>query len=112
MPTTRDNRSVPAGGTVLNILDGSLFENISRRGPLVIAAVGEVDQLLLMSVLAGTETLMEESTIPVQPAAGLGPFLQDHILVNEPVDRGDKITIRLRNTDVAARRVRTLISVP
>ena len=112
MPTTRDNRSVAAGATVLNILDGSLFENISRNGPLTIAAVAANATEVLMSVLAGTETLLEESSVPLEPAVGQGPNLQDHLILLEPVGRGDKITIRIRNTGAAARIVRTLISVP
>lgn len=112
MPTTRDNRSVAAGVTVLNILDGSLFEIVRRRGQIAIAAVADDATEVLMSVLADTETLLEESTVPLEPAAGQGPNLEDHIMLLEGVSPGDKLTIRLRNTGAGAHVVRTLVSVP
>jgi len=112
MPTTRDNRVIATGVTVLNILDGSLFENISRRGSLTVAAVCTNATEVLMSILAGSETLLEESTVPLEPAAGQGPNLQDHLMLLEAVERGDKITIRLRNTGAGNNTVRTLTSVP
>lgn len=112
MPTTRDNRSIAAGSTVLNILDGSLFENVQLNGLLTVASVADDATEVLMSILAGTETLLEESTVPLEPAAGQGPNLQDHIMLNERVARGDKLTVRLRNTGAGAHVVRTLISVP
>ncbi len=112
MPTTRDNRSVAAGATVLNILDGSLFEIVRRAGNLVVAAVAANATEVLMSILADTETLLEESTVPLETAVGLGPTLDEHILLLEQVTPGDKLTIRIRNTGAGANVVRTLISVP
>lgn len=113
MPTRRDERTVAAGLTVNNILDGSLFEIVARNGTLLVAAnsdnaAGEG----LMSILADTETLMEESPVPLQSGAGLGPRLNEDVLLTERVARGDKVTIRIRNTGAGNIVFRTLISVP
>lgn len=112
MPTTRPQVTLAAGATVNNVLDGSLFENISREGSLTIAAVADSGTTVLMSVLAGAETLLEESLVPLEPGAGLGPNLQDHLMLLEPVARGDKITLRLRSTSAGAQVFRAIVSVP
>ena len=112
MPTTRFTTNLAAGQQVNNILDGSLFEIVRRPGRMSIAAVGDSGTTILMSVLADTETLLEESPVPLEPAAGQGPNVEDHLLLLESVAPGDKLTVRLRSTDAGATVVRTLISVP
>jgi hypothetical protein len=114
MPTTRFNVNLAAGAANRQVLQGSLFEVIEQAGTLVIAAVADTaaGNLFLAEVLIGSETVMEESPVPLEPAAGQGPNLQDHILIREPVTPGDKVTLRVRNADVAARNARFLVSVP
>lgn len=113
MPTKRDARSIAAGAQVNNLLDGSLFEIIQRSGRLVVAAVTDnaADEVL-MQVLIDTSTVLEESPVALEPAAGQGPTLEDHAVILEGVGPGDKITIRVRNTAGVAAALRTLISVP
>ena len=113
MPTSRIARSLAAGAQDPNVLDGSLYEIIRGNGEMVIAAVtDQTTNLILMTVAIDAETVLEESPIQQEPAAGQGPNLQDRILLREPVSVGDKVTIRIRNADVATRNFRLLYSVP
>jgi len=112
MPTQRFSTSVGAGATVENLLDGSVYEKIRAQGNLVIASVGANATDLLMTVLIDAEQVMAESPIPLEIAAGRGPVLPDDVILNEAVRPDDNITIRLRNTNVGALLVRTIVSVP
>jgi len=113
MPTTRFNVNLAAGASNRQVLAGSLFEVVEQAGTFVLAAVADgANDLALLEILIGSETVMEESPVPIQPAANQGPNLQDHVLVREPVTPGDKITIRARNADVGVRNIRILLSVP
>jgi hypothetical protein len=114
MPTTRFNVLLAAGATNRQVLTGSLYEVIRQAGTFVLAAVADAAAVNLFSaeVLIDSDTVMEESPVPIEPGVGQGPNLQDHILVREEVLPGDKITVRCRNADVVARNARFLISVP
>jgi len=113
MPTTRFSQAVTAGATV-SLLVNSLFEVVRAPGALVVAAVVETAalQTMLMSVLADNETLLEESPIPVEAGANQGPKIPDDVILREDVQPGDKLTIRLRNTDIATRTARVVVSIP
>lgn len=113
MPTTRFNVQLGAGAANRQVLQGSLFEVVEQAGTFILAAVtDDTANLFLAEVLIGSETVMEESAVPAEPAAGQGPLLQDHTLVREPVTPGDKITIRCRNAAAVVRNARMLVSVP
>lgn len=113
MPTTRFNVNLAAGAANRQVLQGSLFEIVEQAGTFILAAVtDDPANLFLCEVLIGSETVMEESPVPTESAAGQGPLLQDHTLVREPVTPGDKITVRVRNAAAVARNARILVSVP
>lgn len=115
MPTSRFNVSLAAGAANNQVLDGSLYEVIRQAGTMVVAAVCDAAAAAntqLITVLIDSDTVMEESPVPSEVVAGTGPNLQDHVLVREEVVPGDKVTIRVRNSDVATRNTRILYSVP
>lgn len=113
MPTTRITTTLAAGATNPNILDGSLYEIIRRNGQVLIASVADDGTNVLAEALLDTDVILEESPVPLEPGAGLGPNLDEHTILREPAGAGDKFTIRLRNLDGAnPHTVRTLVSVP
>jgi len=112
----RDDRSLAAGATVVNILAGTPFEFVQRRPAAVIVhavtdppGVGDEGELL-MDVLFGTVIVAQRLPIPGF-TAGQGPNRTDHQLVSGVAAPGDRIVVGLASIAAAPYRVRTLISI-
>ena len=98
MPLVKGETSIPANATNTNILTGSVFEFAPADAlvefGLVAAATG-----LQVTVLSGSDVLMEESPISVQNRF---PIYPDDYDLYDMVNEGDHIVIRVRNTTGAA----------
>lgn len=98
MNTILRDFSIPANGTVDNVLNGSAFEFV--KGPTVVtggitaAAAG-----LLVTVQSGGQSVSEESPVLVKATP---PSLEDDMYYNFGAIQGDRIVMRVRNTTGAA----------
>jgi len=97
--------SVPANGTVDNVLAGSTFEfaQVDQRVSIgmLAAATG-----LQVTVLSGSDVVLEESPPPIGTTY---PVIPDSMYLNDVMAKGDRLTIRARNTTGAAIILRTVV---
>lgn len=110
MPSQRFESTLAAGITDPNILAGSQFE--------FMAAITRVQVYMVGNVSGGsydTEVLFgQQLELPIGPGPeftdALGPNVPDHIILDAIAAPGDRLAIRLTNTDGALASVtRTLI---
>ena len=90
--------SIPANGTVANVLTGQLYEFVTRpatvRFLLNSAATG-----LLCSIIVGSETMMQEGAIRFTNTM---PSTQDDVIVTTFARQNDRLLLSARNTTGAA----------
>lgn len=111
----RDDRSVGAGASAGNILQGTPFEFAGRRPTAVMVyactdppAAGDEGEIL-MDVLMGTQIVAQNMPVP-HFTANLGPNRQDHLVASAVAAPGDRIVVSIRSIAGAAIRTRTLVS--
>lgn len=114
MPTVRDERVVAAGATVANILAGSQFEFMRVPSHIAVYAArdgaGGVGTLFLDASF-GNVIETDQTSVPTK-GAGLGPHTNEDQLISAVASAGDRLVIRLRNTDGAgAHNSRVLIKI-
>ena len=110
MPVVRDRRAALAAGVVVaNIMTGSEFERLPAPARIRVAmAASTVDGTADVSfgnVIQGTAI-----SIPLEPAAGVGPRLPEELLIDDMADTNDLILVRLR-VGAAATDIRTLVRI-
>ena len=110
MPVVRDRRvALAAGAVVANIMTGSEFERIPAPARIRVAiATDQADNTADCSfgnVIQGTAI-----SIPLEPAAGVGPRLPEELLIDDMADQGDLILVRLR-VGLVASIIRTLVRI-
>jgi len=114
VPTIRDDRSVAAGATVANILAGSQFEFMRVPSHIAVYAVEDsagADGLLNMDVSFGNTIEADSYQVPTKGAT-LGPNVNEDQAISAVAAAGDRIVIRLRNTDGAnAKASRILVKI-
>jgi len=114
MPTIRDDTIVAAGATVANILAGSQFEFMRVPSHIAVYVVEDsagADGLLNMDVSFGNTIETDSYQVPTK-AATLGPNVNEDQAVSAVASAGDRIVIRMRNTDgTNAKNSRTLIKI-
>jgi len=114
MPTIRDERQVAIGATVANILSGSQFEFMRVPSHIAVYAVrdgGGAEGLLNLDVSFGNTIEADSLQVPTK-AAGLGPNINEDQAVSAVAAAGDRIVLRLRNTDGAfAQESRVLVKI-
>jgi len=100
--------SIPANGTVDNVLSGSAFEFV--KGPTIVTA-GITAQAagLLVTVQSGGASIGEEG--PVLVKANVPPSLEDDMYYNFGAINGDRQVMRVRNTTGAAIVCRPLVQL-
>lgn len=111
MPTTRDVRTaLAAGTTVQNILQGSIYEQMQRMTRVTIAAVSSVvDTQEGVQFGSRTMALQSEMSIPVEPAANVGPNIPDQVIVDDIALPLERIVISI-NVVTGPANVRTLVN--
>jgi hypothetical protein len=100
--------NLAAGGIVVNVLAGSMFEFVAER-PRAIRLWGVQDTVananIVINVTYGTVTAIEDPyPLPTVPAAtpGDGPNRNDHELVGFMARPGSRIKLGARNAGTAA----------
>ncbi len=110
MPVVRDRRiALAANAVIANVMTGSEFERLPAPARIRIAIAGDqVDQSCDVSfgnVIQGTAI-----SIPLEPAAGVGPRLPEELLIDDMADTNDLVLVRLRN-GAAVGEIRTLVRI-
>jgi len=113
MPSIRDERQVAIAGTVANILAGSQFEFMSVPSHIAIYSVQDGAAAGLVFLDASFGNVIEGDSMAVPTfTAGQGPNTNEHQLVSAVAAAGDRLVIRIRNTDAAtASEMRTLVKI-
>lgn len=108
MPVIQKLTSIPANGSVENVLSGSAFEFL--RGNAVVS-VGVTAQAtgLVANIQSGADIVLEES--PLQIKANSFPIIPDEMYYNDVGVQGDRLVIRVRNTTGAPIDARTIVQV-
>lgn len=105
MPTIKVQTTVPASGTVDNVLAGNQYEFLPFTARLdfgiVAAAAG-----IVMDVYSGSDTLIEAG---VASSANRSPVYPDDFDLNDVANAGERIKVRVRNTTAAAIVVNTTV---
>lgn len=103
MPTIKVSTSIPANGTVDNVLTGNQYEflpyNALLEFAIVAAAIG-----LLADVYSGSDTLIESGDVS---SANRSPIYPDDFDLTDVAAGGERIKVRIRNTTGAAIIART-----
>lgn len=107
MPAIQKEVSVPAGGTVENILAGSAFEFL-RRNAVVSAGVTAAVTGTFVTLSSGGDIVLEESPSFVQTSF---PRVPDEMVYNDVGVQGDRLVIRLRNPTGAPVIMRALVQI-
>ena len=97
MPSIRRADTVPANGTVENVLAGSAFEFAAQTWQVEIATTqvagaGNVQA----TILFGPEVKLEDGPVATEIGVGQGPRLPDNLIVGDLAAAGDRLVVRLR----------------
>jgi len=115
VPNIRSTDVMAASTIVPNVVAGSAYEFLRTPARVQVwitqeagAALGDVTA----QVQFGPEVALEVSDVPTEIAAGRGPITDDPPLSDEIVAAGDRILLRLTNTDAAApHTARTIVRI-
>lgn len=111
MPSLRFvTTALGAGGVIQNLLTGSKFEYLPAPAAVIVYAAADAAGVN-MEVAFGNVIEADQLDIPVGPAAGQGPNLQDHRIASGVAAAGDRLQVRLQNTGGAATNIRTLVEI-
>lgn len=108
MPVIQGTTSVAAGASNSNVLSGSVYEYLPYNALIEIGLVDDTQQEQRVSVLSGSDVLMEES--PVSNGARMPLYPEDYV-ISDYAAAGDRIVIRTRNTGAAARVLRWAVKI-
>lgn len=107
MPIIRKEVSVPASGTIDNLVTGSIYEfmpfNASINLGLTASATG-----LVGTVNTGSDTLLEESPLNIKATF---PLIPDEMDLQDRTLQGERLVVRIRNTTAGALTVRLLVQI-
>ena len=95
----QSTQSTAAGATTDNVLTGRTFQFARFDGFCRISATAEAAGESRLTIMAGTQTILPESSIS---RAARVPLLPDDVLVTFPVRRGQLIIVKHRNTGAGA----------
>lgn len=112
MPTIRDERVVAAGEAIPNILAGSQFEFMRVPSHIAVYAVRDgaaPPGSLFLDASFGNVIETDSTAIPTKTG---GPNVNEDQLISAVASAGDRLVLRLRNTDGAlAHDARTLVKI-
>jgi len=113
MPSFSFNVDVPLGGSIANALAGSPFEFMRTNGQVAIALTTVLAgvNLLTTNILYGGRLQLQTGSIPVERTVGGGAILPDNVQTDDVAAGGERITIELLNSGVAAHRVRGIVRI-
>jgi len=100
MPLIQGSVSVPAGGVNENVLTGSQFEFLPYNAALNFGLNGDANGGdLRVDVFSGQDVLLESAPMSTQDRI---PVFPDDFQLDDVAAGGERIKIRVRNTNVAA----------
>ncbi len=110
MPVVRDRRiALAAASVIANVMTGSEFERLPAAARIRVAIAADQGDCSadcsFGNVIQGTAI-----SIPLEPAAGVGPRLPEELLIDDMADAGDLILVRLR-VGAATSVIRTLVRI-
>ena len=97
--------SIAANATNDNILAGSTFE-FAQMDQRVSIGVTQSATGLVTTIISGSDIVLEESPPPIK--AGY-PVIPDEMFFSDVMAKGDRLTIRVRNTTAGALTIRALV---
>lgn len=101
MPSIRKTIALLQGASNSNILTGERYE--FARGPQLwrfyAAQDGAVDGTVKLTTFAGNVVNDDAIDVPTAAAAGQGPNTSDHYIGQMIVTPGDRVQVKLENTD-------------
>lgn len=110
MPTERRSTDLGIGGQNPNIIQGSIYETMSRPTRVVVACVSNVgDTGLGVQFGSRTMCLPSQTVVPLEPGAGRGPIIADDVIVDDIALPGEKVVISLQG-GIAVSTTRTLVN--
>lgn len=115
MPSIRQSTNLGVGAVNTNILAGSKFEFLPTPCAVivyaVVDAVSDVSNGVNLELSMGNVVEADAVRVPREPAAGLGPDMQNHRVAAGVGAGGDRVQIRLSNQSGVAGNVRTLVEI-
>ncbi len=102
-----DRQSIAAGITVENILANKAFSILPQNSLVIIGMTASVDSAFV-TIVIGRQVVFDGQEI-ADTAAAVRRF-EDQI-VSEFGERSDQVTIRVRNANVGANIIRTLVII-
>jgi len=103
--------SVPAGGSVKNIIEGIAGRIIPEDSLVEVAAnMGDADVSLQMTI--GPDQVLPDGPVNLEASAGVLPSIRDDMIIRTFGKSGDEMILRAANTDaVSAAQIRVVIRV-
>ena len=108
MPIIQGSTSTAAGASTANALAGSVYEYLPYNALVEIATVDDTNGNQLVTILSGSDVLLEEAPVSTQNRF---PVYPDDYLVSDYAAAGDRLVIRVRNTGAAARTLRWAVKI-
>jgi hypothetical protein len=99
MPTIQGVTSTAAGATTQNVLTGSVYEYLPWNARLEFGICGDAAGEGRVTVLSGSDTVLEESSVSRQARF---PVYPDDFSLIDVARGGERVVIRHRNTGVGA----------
>lgn len=99
MPTIQGVTSTAAGATTQNVMTGSVYEYLPFNARIEFGIVGDAAGEGRVTVLSGSDTVLEESSISRQARF---PVYPDDFSLVDVAQAGERLVIRHRNTGVGA----------
>jgi hypothetical protein len=108
MPIIQGTTSTAAGAATSNVLAGSVYEYLPFDCLVEIGVVDDTNGEQRVTILSGSDVLMEESPVSIQNRF---PVYPDDYAVSDYAQAGDRLVIRTRNTGAAARTLRWAVKI-
>jgi hypothetical protein len=99
MPIIQGVTSTAAGATTINVLSGSVYEYLPYNARLEFGICGDAVGEGRATVLSGSDTVLEESSISRQARF---PIYPDDFSLVDVAAAGERLVIRHRNTGAGA----------
>jgi hypothetical protein len=99
MPSIQGVTNTAAGAVTANVLAGSVYEYAPFNAYAEFGIVGDAAGEQRVTVLSGSDTVLEES--PISRATRF-PIYPDDFSLNDMIAAGERIVVRVRNTGAGA----------
>lgn len=107
MPVIQKTITIPANSSVDNALAGSAFEFL-RRNSVVSMGITADAASVLATIQSGSDIVLEESSVVVETRF---PIIPDEMYYNDVGAAGDRLVVKLRNTNPSDQVARVIAQV-